>query len=272
LRQIFYRLVADHGYSNTTSKYNQLSKQLVKARQRGDIDEKRIEDRSRQFLGADYGWNSSEDFVSNRFEWFLDSHLDYARKMWTSQPEFVIVWIEKDALSKVVSTIAEKYNVITCPSRGYASYTYIKEALKMLPQDKEITILHFADHDPSGVDMTRDLSCRFFEYSNHPISIQRIALNYNQAQEYRLPPNPAKTADPRSEAYFSKYGNVCWELDAITPPELQRLVTEAIENHIDLDLWHRIKEKEEQESDQLEDLFSSIKVLLVENGYNVPSD
>jgi hypothetical protein len=51
LRQIFYRLVAEHDYPNTKSKYTQLSTQLVKARKIGHIDESRIEDRSRQFIG-----------------------------------------------------------------------------------------------------------------------------------------------------------------------------------------------------------------------------
>lgn len=115
LRQIFYRLVAEHGYPNTKSKYTQLSTQLVKARQTGEVDEDRIEDRTRQFIGEDYGWGSMDDFVSNRFSSFLNSPLYYGRKMWTSQPEFIIVWIEKDALSTVVSTIAKRYNVITCP-------------------------------------------------------------------------------------------------------------------------------------------------------------
>ena len=270
LRQIFYRLVAEHGYPNTKSKYSQLSTQLVKARQTGDVDEDRIEDRTRQFIGEDYGWESYDAFVSNRFSSFFNSPLYYGRKMWTSQPEFVIVWIEKDALSTVVSTIAKRYNVITCPSRGYASYTYIKEALELLPKDKEITILHFADHDPSGIDMTRDLISRFSEYTNQTISVERIALNYDQTQEYALPPNPTKTADPRFASYLAEYGPYCWELDAIEPTELQRLVTQAIEKHIDFEQWTRIQTQEEQENAELETMFSEIKNLLTDNGYDVP--
>lgn len=71
LRQIFYRLVANYNYPNTNSKYNQLSKQLVKARMKGDVDETRIEDRSRQFIGKDYGYSSPESFVSDQIDEFL---------------------------------------------------------------------------------------------------------------------------------------------------------------------------------------------------------
>ena len=271
LRQIFYRLVAEHEYPNSKSKYTQLSTQLVKARQKGDVDEDRIEDRTRQFIGEDYGWESFDAFVSNRFSSFFNSPIYYARKMWTSQPEFVIAWIEKDALSTVISTIAKRYNVITCPSRGYASYTYIKEALELLPPDKEITILHLADHDPSGIDMTRDLISRFSEYTDQTISVERIALNYDQTQGYALPPNPTKIADPRFATYLAEYGPYCWELDAIEPTELQRLVTQAIEKHIDFEQWTRIQTREEQENEELEIMFFEIKNLLEENGYNVPT-
>ena len=48
LRQIYYRLVAAGLMPNTRSNYNQLSSQLVTAREKGDIDEDRIADRSRR--------------------------------------------------------------------------------------------------------------------------------------------------------------------------------------------------------------------------------
>ncbi len=273
LRQIYYKLVSGYEYPNKRSAYNQLSTQLVKARERGDIDETRIEDRSREFLGGDYRFDSLEDYVTYRFESFLNSPVYYARKMWTSQPEYVMIWIEKDALSKVISTEADKYNVITCPSRGYASYTYVKEALSTLPVDKEITVLHFADHDPSGLDMTRDLGRRLSEYSDLPdITVERIALNYDQVQHYGLPPNPTKRADPRYERYNAEYGNECWELDAIEPVELQTMVSEAILSHIDFDVWTQTWEEILQEREELRTMFSSIKSLLIEHGYYVPSD
>jgi len=166
----------------------------------------------------------------------------------------------------------EKYNVTTCPSKGYASYTYINEALAMLPEDKEITVLHFADHDPSGFDMTRDLEERFSEYSDLDITVERIALNYDQVQRYELPPNPTKPADPRFHGYIAEYGNECWELDAIEPVELQRMVSEAIESHIDSEAWSQTLEQIRQEREELRTTFSSIRNLLIENGYYVSSD
>lgn len=258
LRQVFYRLVAKFNYPNTISAYGQLSKQLVIARERKHIDETRIEDRSREFLGGDQGFDNHKEFLEYQINEFMFSPKYYYRNMWTDQPEFVVVWIEKDALSRVMSTVADQLNVTTCPSRGYASYTYIKEALAMLPEDKHVTILHFADHDPSGLDMTRDLETRISEYSDLPITVERIALNYDQVQRYELPPNPTKTADPRAESYIAEYRNQCWELDAIEPNELQKLVSKSISQHIDPEIWNKTLKEQEQERHELEKTFSEI--------------
>jgi hypothetical protein len=266
LRQVFYRLIANYNYPNTNSAYSQLSKQLVEARERGDIDETKIEDRSREFLGGDQGFDRLEEFLDYQINEFLSSPKYYYRKMWTEQPKFVIVWVEKDALSRIISSIAEKYNVITAPSRGYASYTYIKQAIENLPVDKDIIILHFADHDPSGLDMTRDLQERFSDYYSGDVKVERVALTYNQVQTYHLSPNPTKTADPRAKEYVSQFGNQCWELDAIEPNELQRLVSESIEKHIDVEKWNKTLEEAKQERQELEKIFSEIRKKFEEMG------
>jgi len=273
LRQIFYRLVASYNYPNTKSAYSQLSKQLVKARERRDVDPSRIVDRSREFLGGEFwSFDHPSDFLHYKTATFLSSPKRYTRKMWTYQPEFVLVWIEKDALSRVVFTVADKYKVITAPSRGYGSYTYLNEAISYLPEDKEITILHFADHDPSGVDMTRDLEKRLKRYCkleglNLNLNVQRIALNYDQVEKYNLIPNPTKRADPRSKNYVSQFGNQCWELDAIEPNDLQKIVEETIRSHIDFSIWKETLEQQEKERRELEKMFSEIERLLIDNGF-----
>lgn len=187
--------------------------------------------------------------------------------MWTSQPEFILVWIEKDALSRVISNMADEYNVTTCPSRGYASYTYLREAIDKLPENKEVTILHYADHDPSGLDMTRDLQSRVNDYSELEISVERVALNHSQVESYNLTPNPTKTADPRATEYIEEFGNECWELDAIDPDEIQELVATTITSHIDAQTWNQTLEQQRQERQELEEQLSEIEQVLREHGY-----
>lgn len=264
LRQIYYRLVADYGLPNKRSSYNQLSSQLVKAREKGEINENRIEDRTREFLGGDEGWIDPQFFLDTIKDSFLNYWRNYKRRMWTSQEKFVVVWVEKDALSRVVSNVADKYRVITAPSKGYASYTYIKEAIAKIPRNKKIIILHFADHDPSGYDLTRDLEDRFARYTSQPITIERVALTFQQVKDYDLVPNPTKTSDTRSRQYIAEYGRNCWELDAIEPTELQWLVKNSIDNHLNLDKWNEDLLLEEQERAQLEEKFAVWAELLSE--------
>jgi len=281
LRQIYYRLVADHNYPNKRSSYNQLSSQLVRAREEGLVDERRIEDRTRSFLGgyllhaitqqgelsflSSYGgWTDPESFEEAVKEFFLDFWENYQLDMWVDQEYFIVVWVEKDALSRVVANVANEYRVITAPSRGYASYTYIKNIIARLPEDKKIVILHFSDHDSSGLDMTRDLWERLRRYSGRNITVKRIALTYDQVQEYGLAPNPTKTTDTRAAAYIQKYGMECWELDAIEPKELQRLVLEAIKEYVDDEAWQASKQQEEEEKADLEETFQEWREKLEE--------
>lgn len=245
LRQIYYRLVAAGLIPNRRSSYNSLSSQLVTARERGEVDENRIVDRSRRI--DDFSFDTPEDFlaVARRT---LERR--YVRRFWDSQPVYVEVWVEKDALSQVIADAVYPYNTIVAPSKGYSSYTYLKDASNRMARyskDKAAFILHFGDHDPSGLDMSRDLQARLDRYYG-AVEIKRIALTYDQVQQYSLIPNPTKLADPRSAGYISHYGQECWELDAIEPNELVRLCREGVESEItDWDAWEELKSQDQSE-------------------------
>lgn len=241
LRQIYYRLVADYGLPNKRSSYNQLSRQLVKARENDEIDEYKIEDRARSTLGGDYGFGSADRFIEHQIDDFAECDQYFSMPMWTNQDTYLEVWVEKDALSRVISEVADDFNVRVAPSKGYSSYTFIKEAVERYEkhEDKDLVLLHYSDHDPSGIDMTRDLQARLNKYTYVDISVQRIALVYDQVKQYQLIPNPTKSADTRSPDYRVNYGDSCWELDAIPPNNLQEIVKKSIQEYIDVDLWNK---------------------------------
>jgi len=241
VRQIYYRLISDpyNLFPNTRSCYASFDRVLVKARERGDIDEKRIEDRTRQTIGGDYGWPDPDSFLNDVLDNFSSSWQDYQKEIWLSQQFKLEVWVEKDALAGVVNQAAKPYRVLVFPSRGYSSYTKMKDAIQRLSyyDDKQRVILHLADHDPSGIDMTDDLIRRFKKYGGDSIRIERIALNFDQVKKFNLRPNPVKKADSRSSSYVMQYGHDCWELDALPPDELQNIVKRAIEKYIDPNAW-----------------------------------
>jgi hypothetical protein len=110
-------------------------------------------------------------------------------------------------------------------------------------------ILHFGDHDPSGLDMTRDIGDRLVLFSNGVLArkgldVKRMALNMDQIEEYGPPPNPAKEVDPRFAGYAAEFGNESWELDAMEPTALAELVEDEVLGLRDTYAWDRALKRE----------------------------
>jgi len=245
LRQIYYRLVAKLIIPNTLNQYKGLSRLLVKARENKDVDYRRIEDRARTTIGAD---DVSEDPKECMKEWetaFRECYKYFTLAMWETQPKFVEVWVEKDALSMLVSDEAKQFKVKTCPSKGYSSFTYIADAVNRFRRhpDQECIILYGGDYDPSGMDITRALQARLTRYGAD-VTVKRIALSLEQIREYNLPPMPAKTSDARYAQFVADTGGAdAVELDALEPPVLQQIVRDAVKEEIDWEAWDkRVKE------------------------------
>jgi hypothetical protein len=115
---------------------------------------------------------------------------------------------------------------------------------------KEIWIIYLGDHDPSGIDMTRDIDERLglFLYGGgrNLDQVERIALNMDQIEFYHPPENPAKQTDSRYQGYIEEYGESSWELDALEPSVLSDLVERAILKHLDTDEFGRVERLEEK--------------------------
>jgi len=108
-------------------------------------------------------------------------------------------------------------------------------------------VLHLGDHDPNGIDMTRDNRDRLAMFARQDIEVRRLALNMDQVERYRPPPNFAKETDSRYAAYVRQFGTTeCWELDALAPTVIAGLVHAEVEALIDHDAWNAAKAEEEQ--------------------------
>ncbi len=210
VRQIFYRLISSGFIQNTINSYKLFDRMITRGREKRDIDPSNIIDRARQTIGGDYGYTSVEDFVRSKISELEDTE-QYTRRVWEDQPQYVELWVEKDALATLFSSVADGYRVITYPSRGYSSFTKVYEAIKerfSVYSDRPITILHFADHDPSGLNMTDDIQSRLERYGSHA-RVKRIALTYTQVRQFGLEPMPTKISDSRWKEYSVQYGSQC---------------------------------------------------------------
>jgi hypothetical protein len=135
-------------------------------------------------------------------------------------------------------------------------YEASKRFIRKGNEGKQLYVIYLGDHDPSGIDMSRDVLDRmelFVNSNEHiqDIEVQRVALNMDQVRELNPPENPAKITDSRAESYIRRFGRSSWELDAIEPSALAALVRRAITALIDRKLWTNSGRKQQGMKDEL---------------------
>lgn len=245
LRQLYYQFVSRGWIANKQTEYKRLGSIVNDARLAGELDWDYIVDRTRNLKDLSH-WDSPEsimDAVASQ----------YREDKWADQPHRVEVWVEKDALVGVLERICNELDVPYFSCRGYTSQSEVWGAAMRLQRHRtagqEPVILHLGDHDPSGLDMTRDVTDRIELFlRGRPVEVRRLALNMDQVEQYDPPPNPAKLTDSRGTAYVEEYGDSSWELDALPPEIISDLIREAVDELRDDDLWEEAEGKERRET------------------------
>jgi len=248
LRQLYYQFVSRAIIPNKQTEYKRLGEIVNNGRLAGLIDWDAIEDRTRNLRVINM-WNAPEDVISA-------SASQYKENPWDNQHYAPEVWIEKDALVGVIEPICNSMRVPFFACRGYTSQSEQYWAGKRLGahqrRGKRPIIFHLGDHDPSGLDMTRDNQDRLSMFARQGIIVRRLALNYDQVEEYNPPPNPAKDTDSRFENYRAEHGEFSWELDALNPPVIKGLIEAALNEIIDRDAWDDSMSGETENRNDLE--------------------
>ncbi|WNY26167.1 hypothetical protein [Methanolapillus millepedarum] len=246
LRQVYYQLVSRDFIRNNEKSYNRIKYLVNDGRLAGLIDWEAIVDRTRT-LRKFPSWDTPEDLLRAAAN-------QYKVDMWENQPAHVEVWVEKDALIDIVANACEVYDVPHFSCRGYTSQSEMWQAAQRFrsaeEQGRGIVVIHLGDHDPSGIDMSRDIEDRLNMFGADVV-FKRIALNWDQILEYTPPPNPTKLTDSRSSDYVRKFGHECWELDALSPNVIAGLITDEIEEYIDWPQWKDQKAREDYEKKAL---------------------
>lgn len=247
LRQLYYQFVARALIPNKDTEYDKLGSIINDARLAGQLDWDYIEDRTR-YMRDNSHWSSPGSVI-------YSAAAGYALDKWGNQPYYVEVWIEKDALVGVLDDVCRGLDVPYFSCRGYVSQSEIWRAAMRLRRKgarKKCVIFHLGDHDPSGIDMTRDIQDRLDLFGART-SVRRIALTMEQVREYDPPPNPAKVTDSRYEGYVRIYGDESWELDALEPATLVDLIRESVVSVRDEDLWDGALKAEDRDKDLLKE-------------------
>jgi len=244
LRQLYYQLVSRDVIPNSEKSYKSLGGLVSDARLAGLMDWSAIEDRVRQLKRA-AEFNNLEELVQAALR-------SYRLPRWKGQAAYVELWVEKDALAGVLWPIAHEYHVVLMVNRGYSSQSAMYESAERYKDswlddgDRELVLLYLGDHDPSGEDMVRDVKDRLEMFGAH-LRVEKLALTMDQVRQYKPPPNPAKITDSRAKAYIEKYGDKSWEVDALPPERLSRIIRQALDAEVDQGMMNKIKAQEEQD-------------------------
>ena len=253
LRQLYYQMVARGYIENSQKSYNRLGELVNDARLAGYIDWEMIKDRGRETISLPH-WKTPGDIIK-------DAAKQFALDKWKEQPNYIEVMVEKQALEGVLIPVCNSLDIKFTANKGYSSASALYETgqrlYKQLIAGKNVYILYLGDHDPSGIDMTRDIYERLSMFSYNHIEVKRLALNMDQIKVLQPPENPAKETDSRYSSYIEKYGLASWELDAIEPRALARIVIDAVESLLDPDLWDQALNRENEIKKELAELASN---------------
>lgn len=244
LRQLYYQFVArdlfpedrrwswtgkkwvrdPKGTKNADPNYKWLGTKTNDARLAGLMDWNTIVDRTRNLLAYTHWNDPAERIEACSYGYHIDTR--------STQPYYIEVWVEKEALIGIVERTCDRYDVPCFACRGYVSQSAMWRAAVRrfaMKEDKGFLtkVLYLGDHDPSGVDMPRDIQDRMKMFGSL-VEVDTLALTMAQIRELNPPHDPAKLTDSRCPEYIKRYGTKSWELDALEPEFIDNLITDNI--------------------------------------------
>lgn len=273
-----------NGTPNAPPNYKWLGSIVNDARLAGKIDWYAIEDRGRRPRAAP-DWDNIQSLVESALA-------SYRLPRWQGQTTYAELWVEKDALAGVLEPLANRFHVTLMVNRGYSSQSAMYESARRfiracrqsrkeimavgagfadapevvgtaqyegesVPLVRRPVLFYLGDHDPSGEDMVRDIRERLFMFGID-VDVQKVALTTAQVRQFNPPENPVKFSDSRAEAYVAKHGKHCWEVDALPPDELARIIRRAFNSIIDKPLMDAIMAREKVDKERLRKAAASL--------------
>lgn len=222
VRQVYYQLVSLGAVEKTEAEYKTVVRLLTEMRIEGSLPFDSIADNTR-WMRKPRSFSSLEQALRITAE-------TYKRATWDNQSDYLEIWLEKDALAGIVYEITEPWDIPLMVTRGYPSVSYLYGAAQAIESCGKPTHLYYlGDHDPSGVDISRNVEARLREFApNGEMYFTRLAVTKAQIVEFDLPTRPTKKTDSRAKTFSGQ----SVEVDAIPPPELRSLVQSAIERHV----------------------------------------
>jgi len=248
------KLIPDMGKNST----GRVSRQLTWARENGDVPWHWIVDETRE-IERRATWDNPQAVLEQAAR-------RYRRDWWEQQEHRVLVASEKATVAGTVRPVTRDYAVGFVALHGYGSASLVHDIADMSTEDERpLILLYVGDWDPSGMHMSEvDLPDRIERYDGD-VEVRRIALTRQDTANLGTTVSFSaheKARDARYGWFVRRYGDRCWELDALDPNILRDRVETAIHQYIDWEEWRRCQKVEEQERQSLRDVVGAWKQAL----------
>ncbi len=249
-------------YANNKESYKAAIDLIARARLRGLISWHAIDDETRTIIV----WNrhpSIATFLRHELDSFLKG---YYRDLQQSQPNHVEIVGEKNTIASIIRPVAMQYGIPYTIGRGYSSLPpRQKMAERYRKSGKEKLIVPMlGDFDPEGNDIchafARSMRDDFGIANIVPI---KVALTREQVDSMNLPPMmKAKESSSRHDKFVERNGDDVFELEAVPPAELQRLLRKDIDRVLDMKAFNAEIDAEKRDAAHLDAVRRRVQQLL----------
>jgi hypothetical protein len=180
-----------------------------------------------------------------------------------SQPNHIEIIGEKNTIAPIIRPVAARYCIPMTIGRGYCSLRPrydIAERFRKSGKDR-LVLLMLSDFDPDGEEIAHSFARSLRDdFGIEEIEPVKVALTAGQVAEYHLPPMmKAKKRGNEEEGYkgialsfVAKHGDNVWELEALPPETLQRVLQDAIDQVIDVQAFNHEIDQEKADAAELE--------------------
>lgn len=242
----------DSHYANDRASYGDLCDLLTRARLSDLIaweamaDETRPTTQWRCFANA-------QDFIRQELAGLFGG---FARDLQRSQPNHIEIVAEKLTVRNIVDRVAMRYNLPVTIGRGYCSIMPRYEiASRFRSSGKEkLVVLMLSDFDPDGEAIAESFARSMRDdFSIEALVPVKVALTAAQVQSLGLrSAMEAKRSSRQYDKFIRQHGAQVFELEAVPPDELERMLSVAIDSVLDGALWDREARAERQDAAWLE--------------------
>jgi hypothetical protein len=239
-------------YRNELKSYKALTELLTRARIAGIIPMNVIQDATRPVTL----WGVHRDVQGYLSEQLEEFGKGYWRDLMQSQPNHVEIVGEKNTVASIIRPVAAKYCIPVTIGRGYCSLRPRYDiAQRFLKSGKErLVLLMLSDFDPDGEEIAHSFARSLRdEFGINNIEPIKVALTADQVKEFDLPPAmKAKMGSANYDRFADKHGDDVWELEALPPETLQRVLQDAIDQVIDVEAFNHEIDQEKADAANLE--------------------